>query len=56
MPADWPEGWDLADALPDGVTLQRLAELLDDAPDGAAAELPHGFKMTPKGLMFFLVH
>ena len=53
VPADWPEGWDLADALPDGVTLQRLAELLDDAPDGAAAELPHGFKMTLKGLMFF---
>ena len=53
VPTDWPEGWDLADALPDGVTLERLAELLDDAPDGAAAELPGGFKMKVGGLMFF---
>jgi uncharacterized protein (DUF927 family) len=52
VPADWPTRWDLADALPDGVAPGRLAELLDDAPDGAAAEFPHGFRMTPKGLIF----
>lgn len=53
VPTDWPKGWDLADALPDGVVPGRLQELLDDAPDGAAAELPGGFRMTPKGLRFF---
>jgi len=52
VPGDWPKGWDLADALPDGAVPGRLAELLDDAPDGAAAELPHGFRMTGKGLFF----
>ncbi len=53
IPADWPKGWDLADALPDGVAPGRLAELLDDSPDGATPELPPGFRMTPKGLFFF---
>lgn len=53
VPADWPKGWDLADALPDGVAPGRLAELLDDSPDGAAPELPPGFRMTSKGLFFF---
>ncbi len=53
VPGDWPKGWDLADALPDGVAPERLAELLADAPDGAAAELPHGFRMTAGGLYFF---
>ena len=52
VPGDWPKGWDLADPLPDGVAPGRLAELLDDAPDGVAAELPPGFRMTPKGLFF----
>jgi putative DNA primase/helicase len=28
---DWPEGWDLADPLPDGVPATRLAELLEAA-------------------------
>ena len=53
VPADWPKRWDLADALPDGVAPGRLAELVDDAPDGVAAELPPGFRLTPKGLFFF---
>ena len=57
VPADWPQGWDLADALPDGVLPGRLRELLADAPAdapaGAAAELPHGFRMTRKALLFF---
>ena len=28
VPAGWPEGWDLADPLPDGVTTETLRELL----------------------------
>ena len=52
-PRDWPAKWDLADALPEGVTLARLRELMDDAQDGAAPEWPHGFKMTLTGLFFF---
>jgi putative DNA primase/helicase len=31
IPQDWPEGWDLADPLPDGVAAMRLAELLQAA-------------------------
>jgi putative DNA primase/helicase len=31
VPQNWPEGWDLADALPDGVTRQTLAQLLTEA-------------------------
>ncbi len=52
VPDDWPKGWDLADAPPEGVTLGRLRDTLDDAPDGSSAELPPGFRMTPKGLFF----
>lgn len=32
VPTDWPDGWDLADALPEGATPDTLAELLADAP------------------------
>ena len=53
VPTDWPKGWDLADVLPDGMAPERLHELLDDAPDGTAAEMPGGFRMTPAGLFFF---
>jgi hypothetical protein len=28
VPSEWPEGWDLADPLPEDVTLEMLAELL----------------------------
>ncbi len=52
VPTDWPKGWDLADALPDGVVPGRLTELLDDAPDGVAAEMPPRFRMTGEGLFF----
>ncbi len=52
VPNDWPAGWDLADPLPDGTLRRRLSELLDDAPDGAAPEMPGGFRMTAKGLYF----
>jgi uncharacterized protein (DUF927 family) len=31
VPQDWPEGWDLADPLPDGVPTARLCELLQAA-------------------------
>jgi hypothetical protein len=31
VPADWPEGWDLADPLPDGETSKTLARLLAEA-------------------------
>jgi putative DNA primase/helicase len=31
VPVDWPEGWDLADPLPNGVTSEALARLLEEA-------------------------
>lgn len=52
VPGDWPKGWDLADTLPDGAAPGILRELLDDSPDGTAAEVPDGYRMTPKGLFF----
>ena len=52
VPHDWPKGWDLADPPPNGMAPGRLQELLDDAPDGAPAEMPSGFRMTLKGLFF----
>jgi hypothetical protein len=52
VPTNWPHGWDLADDLPAGVAPGRLRELLDDSPDATAAELPSGFTMTRKGLIF----
>ena len=65
VPAAWPDGWDLADPPPEGVTTDRLAAMLaetgepdpaeDDAPGAEpfGATLPEGFRMTGKGLMFF---
>jgi hypothetical protein len=47
VPSDWPQGWDLADPLPDGVAPDRPRELLDNAPDGAAPEVPAGYRMAP---------
>lgn len=52
LPADWPTAWDLTDDLPDGVVPKRLQELVDDAMDDVAVEIPSGFKMTQKGLFF----
>ena len=52
VPADWPQGWDLADDLPAEVPLGKLRALLDDAPDGTTAEMPNGFVMARKGLFF----
>lgn len=31
VPQDWPEGWDVADAPPDGVTTERLAAMISEA-------------------------
>jgi putative DNA primase/helicase len=31
VPADWPEGWDLADTLPNGVAPETLGQLLAEA-------------------------
>jgi DNA primase len=31
VPPDWPEGWDVADALPENATVEMLRELLDNA-------------------------
>jgi uncharacterized protein (DUF927 family) len=61
VPGDWPEGWDLADLLPDGVEPDTLRALLDGAPrveDVAAGEdagaQPDGVRrpyvMRPDGL------
>jgi uncharacterized protein (DUF927 family) len=52
VPTDWPDGWDLADDLPEGVPPDRLAELLEDAQDGGGVEMPDGFRMSSKGLYF----
>ena len=34
VPSAWPDGWDLADALPDDMTADDLRALVDDAPIG----------------------
>lgn len=52
IPTDWPRGWDLADPLPEGASVQRLVELLDGAPAGSVVEMPYGFEMTAGGLFF----
>jgi putative DNA primase/helicase len=37
VPDHWPDGWDLADELPDGVTAETRAEMLSDAKPSRAA-------------------
>ena len=32
VPPSFPPKWDLADALPEGWTVERLSELLENAP------------------------
>ncbi|MDT8277677.1 DUF927 domain-containing protein [Roseomonas mucosa] len=53
VPRDWPEGWDLADPLPENVTTTELLELLAGAPDADPPDLPRGYRFTPNGLFFF---
>ncbi|MBP0466209.1 DUF927 domain-containing protein [Roseomonas sp. PWR1] len=58
IPAGWPDKWDVADALPDGVTADALRAMLAEAERAAteeaaaAAALPPGFRLTPDGLFF----
>ncbi|WP_073136331.1 DUF927 domain-containing protein [Muricoccus roseus] len=52
VPREWPEGWDLADALPETVTEDLLAELLEEALDADPPELPKGFVFRDSGLWF----
>ena len=56
IPEDWPIGWDLADLLPDGVTVERLREMLADASDAAGHDpgvrFPPNYEMTPAGLFY----
>ncbi len=52
VPRDWPIGWDLADPLPDGVTVERLREMLADAPDAVEVRLPPCYEMTRDGLFY----
>ncbi|MFC0409768.1 DUF927 domain-containing protein [Roseomonas elaeocarpi] len=53
VPQGWPEGWDLADALPSGVTEEHLRELLDEAEDADPPHLPEGFQFKETGLFFY---
>lgn len=42
VPAEWPDGWDLADPAPEGWDMARLRALLDSAPEAEAeAEAEH---------------
>lgn len=38
VPESWPGGWDLADPLPEGVTIETLAAMLADAAASAPVE------------------
>jgi putative DNA primase/helicase len=44
MPREWPGGWDLADVLPEGVTVERLREMAADAVGRSADEEPIDLK------------
>ena len=37
VPRDWPDGWDLADLLPEGVAIETLQGMLVNAAKRAAA-------------------
>jgi hypothetical protein len=51
-PETLPKGWDLADPVPDGLDLDEL--LAGPIPVQAEAELPFGFALTSKGLVWTL--
>ncbi len=40
VPDAWPDGWDLADALPDGVTPETLAEMIEASTRPMEAHIP----------------
>lgn len=52
VPQDWPDGWDLADPLPDGVTTAQLSLMLAEAQSLDDVKLPSGFVMRQSGLHF----
>jgi uncharacterized protein (DUF927 family) len=60
VPQHWPEGWDLADPLPNGIGPDTLTELLRSAapwpppvPEDAPAYVSFGsYRMGPRGLLF----
>ena len=53
VPQDWPDGWDLADPLPDGIAAAELPRLLADAqPPEAGTVLPERYHQDWRGLHF----
>ena len=52
VPHDFPDGWDLADPLPDGVTTEHLSVMVAEAHAHDDLELPAGFVMSLSGLHF----
>jgi putative DNA primase/helicase len=40
VPPDWPDGWDVADPLPDGATVATLRAMVKDAVERGTVELP----------------
>jgi uncharacterized protein (DUF927 family) len=50
LPDDLPTGWDLADPVPEGVDVYHL--LATARPISAATELPSGYAMTARGLVW----
>jgi putative DNA primase/helicase len=50
LPEDLPEGWDVADPVPEGVDLDAL--LATGEPVRAQAELPPGYALTARGLVW----
>ncbi|MBP0492856.1 DUF927 domain-containing protein [Pararoseomonas indoligenes] len=52
VPREWPEGWDLADDLPEAVSDVLLSELLEEAIDADPPELPPGYVFRDSGLWF----
>jgi uncharacterized protein (DUF927 family) len=52
IPTEWSAGWDLADALPEGESIESLSTMLADASEVNAVVMPRGFVMRPDGLLF----
>jgi hypothetical protein len=53
VPPDWPQGWGLADPLPEGADEAMLRRLLDEAvaaPVAEAPAVPLGFVLNESGL------
>ena len=50
LPDHLPEGWDLADAIPDGINLEELIRAARSSP--APPSLPHGYFFTQRGLVW----